>query len=56
VLWPLVAFGVSPFSMLSDSVPPVILAALTMLGIAVLALRISAPLATRLSRYRTAAV
>lgn len=56
VLWPLVAFGVSPFSMLSDSVPPVILAALTMLGIAVLALRISAPLATRLSRYRAASV
>ncbi len=53
-LWPLVALGVSPFSMLSDSIPPVILAALTMLGISVLALRISAPLATRLSRYRAA--
>ncbi|QNE47557.1 J domain-containing protein [Glaciihabitans sp. INWT7] len=53
-LWPLVALGVTPFSMLSDSIPPVILAALTMLGIAVLALRISAPLVTRLSRYRAA--
>ena len=56
MLWPLVAFGVSPFSLLSDSIPPAILAALTMLGIAVLALRISAPLATRLSRYRAASV
>lgn len=56
VLWPLVAFGVSPFSLLSDSIPPVILAALTLLGIAVLALRISAPLATRLSHYRVASV
>ncbi|MHC5797227.1 J domain-containing protein [Lacisediminihabitans sp. FW035] len=54
-LWPLVALGVSPFSLLSDSIPPLILAALTLLGIAVLALRISAPLATRLSRYRAAA-
>jgi hypothetical protein len=54
VLWPLVAMGVTPFSVLSDSIPPVILAALTMLGISVLALRISAPLATRLSRYRAA--
>lgn len=55
-LWPLVAFGVSPFSLLSDSIPPVILAALTVLGVAVLALRISAPLATRLSRYRAASI
>ena len=54
VLWPLVAIGVTPFSVLSDSIPPVILAALTMLGISVLALRISAPLVTRLSRYRAA--
>jgi hypothetical protein len=56
LLWPLVAFGVSPFSVLSDSIPALILAALTMLGIAVVALRISAPVATRLSRYRAASV
>jgi len=55
-LWPLVAFGVSPFSLLSDAIPPAILASLTLLGIAVFALRISAPLATRLSRYRAASV
>jgi hypothetical protein len=53
-LWPLVALGVSPFSLLSVSIPPLILAALTLLGVAVLGLRISAPLATRLSRYRAA--
>ncbi len=56
MLWPLAAFGVAPFTLLSDTVPPVILAALSVLGIAVLALRISAPLACRLSRVGTASI
>lgn len=55
-LWPLVAWGVAPFTLLSDSIPPVILAALTALGLAVLALRISAPLAARPARYRAASI
>ena len=53
-LWPLTAFGVAPFALLSEAIPPEILAALTLFGFAVLALRISAPLVNRLSRYRAA--
>jgi len=49
-LWPLAALGVAPFSLLSDSVPSAILALLSLLGVSVLALRVSAPLATRPSR------
>ncbi len=53
-LWPLAAFGVAPFALLSDAVPPEILVALTLFGCAVLALRISAPLVNRLDRFRSA--
>lgn len=51
-LWPLSLFGVPPFSRLADAVPSAVLAALSLIAIAVLALRVSAPLATRLSRFR----
>jgi hypothetical protein len=51
-LWPLSLFGVPPFSWLADAVPSAMLAALSLIAIAVLALRVSAPLATRLSRVR----
>ncbi len=41
-LGPLVAFGVAPFAGLSPEVPPMILGLLTVLGFAVLTLRVSA--------------
>ncbi len=55
-LWPLALLGVMPFALLGESVPPVILALLTIVGIAVLALRVSAPLSSRPTRYRTASI
>jgi hypothetical protein len=51
-LWPLSALGVPPFALLTDSVPIAVLAAVTVLGLAVLALRVSAPRIGRLSRVR----
>ena len=51
-LWPLSASGIAPFVLLSDTVPPAVLACLSVFALAVLVLRVSAPHATRLPRFR----
>lgn len=53
-LWPLTTLGIAPFTLLSGSISPQILAALTFFGVAVLALRVSAAQLNRQPRFRAA--